>query len=229
MVATISTGIAGCHDDEVTHHRVSKESADTPSPRMNAPVMNAPTPTPTPTPMPMPMPSAPTNPNVGADAMPSAPPRMEGDVPTPPKPSGGDAVAWTLPQGWTQNFTGGIRYATLVPSGPPGIDASVVVLPGPAGGELANVNRWRGQIGLAPLDQAGLPGVRKMVETQVGPVSLFDFSSEGERKTRLVAGLVVINGNSWFFKMAGESTLVGNALPAFTQLIGSLRPNAHPN
>jgi hypothetical protein len=154
---------------------------------------------------------------------------MKGDVPVPPKPTGAEGLSWTLPKGWTQTLTGGIRYATLKPAGAGNLDASVVVLPGQAGGEVANVNRWRGQLGLPALDAAALPAMRKVVNTKVGQVSMYDFSSEGVQKTRLVAGLALVNGSSWFFKMTGDATAVGAAVPGFTQLVESLQSGANAN
>jgi hypothetical protein len=207
--------LTGCPDQEVTHARVAKEPTAVAAPAARP--MAAPAMPPSAAPAPVEQPMA------------TPPPGMKGDVPMPPKPTGAEAVTWTLPQGWTQTLTGGIRYATLIPSEGTGIDASVVVLPGPAGGEVANVNRWRGQIGLAPLEQAGIDALRKSVDTQVGPVSVFDFSSEGTSKTRLVAAQVVVNGSNWFFKMTGGAEAVGKALPGFNQLIASLRPGPHAN
>src|SRR5208282_2908095 len=145
LVAATSALLVACTDDQVTHSRVAKEEA-APAPSQAAPPMaNMPS-----APMAAPMPGAPT-----------APPGMKGDVPVPPKPTGAEGLSWTLPKGWTQTLSGGIRYATLKPAGGGNLDASVVVLPGQAGGELANVNRWRGQLGLSPLDAAALPSVRK--------------------------------------------------------------------
>ena len=57
---------------------------------------------------------------------------MEGDVPLPPAPA--TALKWTLPKGWTEERTGGMRFATLKPPTVGKVDASVVVLPGAAGG-----------------------------------------------------------------------------------------------
>ena len=76
--------------------------------------------------------------------------------PPPPRPTGQGALKWALPKGWTETPGSGMRYATLTPPGAGKVEMSVVVLPGAAGGELANVNRWRGQIGLPPLDEAAL-------------------------------------------------------------------------
>jgi len=148
---------------------------------------------------------------------------MEGAVPPPPKPTGASQLTWDLPKGWTQSLTGGIRYATLKAPIGGNVDASVVVLAGPAGGELANVNRWRSQIGLPPLAEEALGTARKSIATKAGPLSLYDFVSEGNVKTRLVAGIATSDDNTWFFKMTGDADAVGKALPDFTKLVESIR------
>ena len=116
-----------------------------------------------------------------------------------------------------------MRYATLTPPVAGRIDASVVVLPGPAGGELANVNRWRGQIGLPPLDEAALAKARKVVKTKAGPLRVYDFASEGATPNRLVAGLTEAKGDTWFVKITGDAAAVGAAREDFMKLLGSLR------
>ena len=157
----------------------------------------------------------------------AAPPGMAGDVPPAATPTGADALRWKLPRGWTEARAGGMRYATLAPpASEPKVDVSVVVLPGPAGGELANVNRWRGQIGLPPLDDAALGAARKRVKAAAGEVSLYDFSSEGAKKTRVVAGLTVKGGNTWFVKMSGDADAVASHRSAFVNLLESLRLDA---
>lgn len=148
---------------------------------------------------------------------------MQGDVPAPPKPDA--ALTWTLPAGWTQELVGGMRYATLRPPGsvPGKLDVSVVVLPGPAGGELANVNRWRNQIGLPPIDEAGLAKSRAVVRTKAGPLHVYDFTSEGQPRNRVVAGLTSARGDTWFVKVTGDAAAVGAARADFMKLLGSLR------
>lgn len=146
---------------------------------------------------------------------------MAGGVASPEKPSGA-VLRWTLPNGWTESEGGAMRYATFKAPVKGTVDASVVVLPGPAGGELANVNRWRGQIGLPPLDDAGLSAARKTVPTKAGPLRVYDFTSEAARK-RLVAGLTELSGSTWFVKMTGDAEAVGAARNDFMKLLGSLR------
>jgi len=148
-----------------------------------------------------------------------------GERHAPQARDGKSGLKWTLPKGWTDSAGSGMRFATLKPP-VAGVDVSVIVLPGPAGGELANVNRWRGQIGLAPIDEAALAAARKSVKTKAGTVSIYDFSSEGQNKSRLIAGLAGVDGNTWFVKMLGDADAVGAVRSDFTRLLQSLRRDA---
>jgi hypothetical protein len=103
------------------------------------------------------------------------------------------------------------------------IDGSVVVLPGPAGGELQNVNRWRGQIGLGAIDEAALAAARRPLPTKAGKVSVFDFTSDGQAKSRVIAGLLEAGGSTWFVKLTGDAGAVDAARPDFMKLLESLR------
>jgi hypothetical protein len=97
---------------------------------------------------------------------------------------------------------------------------SVVTLTGPAGGELANVNRWRAQLGLPPIEEAGLSALRKVVSSKAGPVSVYEFSQSG---SRMVVGLLSTSeGNTWFLKLAGEDAPVTRAKADFLKLLESL-------
>jgi hypothetical protein len=143
-------------------------------------------------------------------------------VEPPPAPAGG-GLRWTLPTGWTESAGGQMRYATLKPPVTGRIDASVVMLPGPAGGELANVNRWRNQIGLPPLDEPALAKARTVVKTRAGALHVYDFTSDGDPRSRVVAGLTSAKGETWFVKLNGDAAAVAAARADFIKLLGSLR------
>ena len=115
-----------------------------------------------------------------------------------------------------------MRFATLKPPVTGKIDVSVVVLPGPAGGELANVNRWRGQIGLPPVDETARAKLRQQVETKAGAVSLYDFATEGANRQRMMVGLLSSGGRTWFVKMVGVEPAVEAARADFGKLLASL-------
>src|SRR5262245_22779919 len=64
-------------------------------------------------------------------------------------PAKDEPISWQLPEGWQQEKGDAMRFATV--RLPVGLDATVSRLPG---GQqvLANVNRWRGQIGLPEIE-----------------------------------------------------------------------------
>jgi hypothetical protein len=95
----------------------------------------------------------------------------------------GDTVAWKLPPGWTDEAGAGgaERRATLrFGKDDPRFEVTVVRLPGDAGGVLANVNRWRGQLGLDPTTEAGLGAQSTTITVSETKVTIVDF--EGPRK-----------------------------------------------
>lgn len=135
-----------------------------------------------------------------------------------------EALRWALPEGWSESAGSGVRFATLKAPVEGELDVSVVVLGGSAGGEAANINRWRGQIGLPPLGEAAVARARQTVSSKAGTVAVFDFTSESAPKRRLVGGLLPApDGRTWFLKMAGDPAAVAKARPRFVQLLGSLR------
>lgn len=163
----------------------------------------------------------------------AAPPMMtpeNPEIPPPPQQNPANALGWTLPQGWTEQKAGGMRYATLTPPQDLGkVELSVVTLPGQAGGELANVNRWRGQLGLEPLDEAGLAATKKVQPTPAGQLAVFDFASTGEKKTRMVAGILLSpSGDAWFLKLNGDEAAVAAQLPTFQTFLTTLHFGPSP-
>jgi hypothetical protein len=77
---------------------------------------------------------------------------------------------WVLPAGWQEGKASSMRLASYnVPlsNGEIG-DFSLVQLGGAAGGVMANINRWRGQIGLGSVEAEGLADSAHMHTTQQG-------------------------------------------------------------
>jgi len=77
-----------------------------------------------------------------------------------------DDPTWKLPENWVQKAGSEMRFATIeIPTDEAPLEMSVMALPMPPGsGLLSNVNRWRGQIGLAPISQADLAAETKQLE-----------------------------------------------------------------
>jgi hypothetical protein len=193
---------ASCRREEVTHARVAKGSEAMPSLGPARGVGMPPT---------------------GAPPASGQAPIPGGEVPLPPKPGPGEKLAWTLPKGWTEAKGSGMRYATLQPSVQGKTEVSIVMLTGTVGGELANVNRWRGQIGLKAVDEAALPKLRTAVNSKAGVVALYDFSSESQAKSRMVVGMLATADGSWFLKLNGDADAVSAARAGFATFLETLR------
>lgn len=141
-------------------------------------------------------------------------------------PERATGVRWTAPAGWKEIPGSGMRVATFeLPKADGKAEVTVVALAGDVGGELANVNRWRGQLALPPIAEADLPPARATVRTSLGAMLLYDFTGEGE-KTRLVAGMIQVSGTMWFFKLMGDEKAVAAAKPAFLKLLEGLKNDA---
>lgn len=91
----------------------------------------------------------------GTEQLPESP---AGGGPEAPAQPGAEQWPWTLPEGWRQvPGERPMRLATFEASGEAGpVEVAVTRFPGRVGGELANMNRWRGQMGLGPLDEGEL-------------------------------------------------------------------------
>jgi hypothetical protein len=166
---------------------------------------------------------APATPPAQAQTQPAAMP------PGHPDASGGSvpALKWKLPTGWEEVAPGEMRVASFHVRGEAGkqADVSVVPLPGMAGGDLNNVNRWRGQVGLAPVSEDELSKLAQAVEVGGQSAQLYDQAGENPssgEKTRILAAVLHREGTAWFFKMTGDDALVGQQKPAFIEFLKSI-------
>lgn len=133
------------------------------------------------------------------------------------------ALHWEAPAGWKEVPASGMRAASFQVPG--GGDLSVVSLPGDAGGALANVNRWRGQIGLPPLSEGELGGKSEAVPSPAGRLLAVDFPGAGPAQgQRLLAAILDYQGSSWFFKLTGPDRAVAAAKPAYLEFLRGLHP-----
>ncbi|HEV2456607.1 MAG TPA: hypothetical protein VGY98_20260 [Verrucomicrobiae bacterium] len=136
-------------------------------------------------------------------------------------------VTWTTPAGWTSVTPSEMRVASfkITGSGGQAADVSVVPLPGMAGGDFANVNRWRGQVGLPASPDDELKNSAQNVQAGGQPASLYDIAGQNpptSHPTRILAVIQHRDGTTWFIKMTGDSDLVEQQKPAFITFLQSL-------
>lgn len=93
-------------------------------------------------------------------------PAQSTPAPAPDASSVG-ARPWTVPADWKPvDEQRPMRLATYAAETELGVvEVAISRFPGDVGGMLANVNRWRGQVGLAPAEEADLAGMMDRFET----------------------------------------------------------------
>ena len=140
----------------------------------------------------------------------------------PLKDAGAPQIKWNTPNGWTEVPPSSMRYASFSASdGNAGkIDISVVTFPGDGGTDADNVNRWRGQIGLPPVDE-------NIVNSQIASLkaadTIFATTDIAGAKARTIAAWTRHDGHVWFFKATGPNAAVEKERPNFVKFIESVR------
>jgi hypothetical protein len=143
---------------------------------------------------------------------------------TPPP---GNPAQWTKPDGWSEQPLSEMRLGSFKVDGPnaASADVSVIAFPGEAGGLISNINRWRGQLQLAPLDENQLPQIIQRTEVDNVPTYLVDFqTAENAPKPSRILGAVLQSADrTWFVKMTGPPELIESQLPKFLDFVKSFR------
>jgi hypothetical protein len=140
---------------------------------------------------------------------------------TPPA-TGGGSSKWPAPSAWKEVAPGSMQTAKFTVPEVDGAKADVTIstFPNSTGGNLANVNRWRGQIGLAPVEEAELAAFVKPLDEKNPDAILADLSN-GER--RLVGAIVPAGGQWHFYKLMGDDAAVGAQKEAFIKFVKDVK------
>ena len=98
-------------------------------------------------------------------------------------------------------------------------EVTVSSLGGGGGGLLPNINRWRRQIGLDPISEATLAEVAKTLDFNGREGTLVDMSGTD---SRIVAAIVAVGSQTWFYKMMGAPETIEKQVDAFTAFVQSV-------
>ena len=205
--------VAGCHRDEVKTYRVAKDQEQ--SPPQSAPAMPTDSPNPT---------LPPGHPDISSA---SAAPGLAASGSAQPQ------LTWQTPEGWTEVPPGEMRVASFKIQGQNGkqADVSVIPLPGLPGSDEANVNRWRGQVGLSTMSPDELKKSAESVEAGGQPAQLYDIAGKnpGNGEATRILGVIQHRPDAvWFFKMTGDADLAEQQKPAFVAFLKSVKFTTAP-
>ncbi len=101
---------------------------------------------------------------------------------------------WTLPEGWSQETGSGMRLATLRAGAKSGAPTISVVGLAPPQDTLENVNRWRGQLQLAPLDETQLSESVEAITAGTLQIEMVDLSGAADPGNAMVAPFASASG-----------------------------------
>lgn len=198
-----------CPDTKVTSYRVPKEKEPT-----------------------MPVAAAAGSPSAPTPPMASAAPAMgaPGMAGTPVATATGTNLTWTAPAHWKTKAASAMRKGTYTLPGDGGADAELAItaFPGDVGGELANVNRWRGQIQLPPVGEPALATAITRLEKNGLKIAIVDAVGPGATPQHLLGAMIPFGGATWFFKITGPDATVTKEKSAFLSFLDSIKPAATP-
>lgn len=160
-----------------------------------------------------------------AEAQPALPPSHP-PIGAAMEPAAGDGPAkpnWTVPAGWKEEPPTQMLIAKFSTAGD-GAKAEITVsaFPGDVGGLLANVNRWRQQVGLGAITEADLPKAVSETEVPGGKATVVDLDGTDARTgkhTRLVGVIVPQAAQTWFYKMMGDEAVVAREKDALVKFV----------
>ena len=139
-------------------------------------------------------------------------------------------LTWKTPDAWTEVPPTEMRVASFkVNQDGKQADISVVPLGGMAGGDGANVNRWRGQVGLTALSPDQLAKIVETVNVDGQPAALFDIvgTNPGSGEQNRIIGVIQHRDDTtWFFKMTGDGALVEQQKAALISFLKSVSFNS---
>lgn len=144
-------------------------------------------------------------------------------------------LTWVNPDGWhLHDGDNDVPLATLVPpQGQGAFRVTVSRLSGDAGGLLANVNRWRRQMNLSPVDDEGLSMFIAPAQNQQLDGVLVDMITPATKPTeqqrlRTLAALFQYAGQTWFFKVQQAVPIEPVYEQQFHQIVQSVKPGELP-
>jgi hypothetical protein len=197
-VLTLVIGLTtGCQKEEITTYRIPKEQHPSAKTAASTPPATSPTP-------------------AGGDMANTA-------VAT----ASGAPLAWTPPAAWTAKPAGAMRKGSYTVKGDEGeADFAITAFPGDVGGDLANLNRWRGQLSLPPLNQSDFAAATEHVDHNGLHMTVVDILGTGDKPQRILGAMIPHGGATWFFKLTGPAALVAREKPAFTAFLATIKPAA---
>jgi len=129
---------------------------------------------------------------------------------------------WTLPADWTAQASASPFGLLTIHAGNGNVQIKVSKFASLGGGAGLNVTRWRGEVGLEPVDDAHADPGQK---TDMGgrTWTLHDYTGPANGGTREIVASTVSPQGTWFFKMFGPTDAVAAQKAQFDKFLAGIR------
>jgi hypothetical protein len=131
--------------------------------------------------------------------------------------------AWQVPTNWKEVPPSQMLLAKFVvpDASQPRAEVTVSVLGGDGGGLLANINRWRRQLKLEPVETESLGKFTTPLDVPGRKAILVDMSGQNTngQPTRIYGAILPEQEQTWFYKMTGDPQIVQQQTNAFVQFV----------
>ena len=134
------------------------------------------------------------------------------------------------PEGWVQQPADQFSLVKFAVRGKNDAAANITVSTLPPSEEAANVNRWRGQVGMEPASAEDVAKLREPAKIGGHDAAMFDLvgiAADTPKKTRIIATLARLGDDMWFFKIMGDDALVAEQKAAFTKFTATFPLPGH--
>jgi len=141
-------------------------------------------------------------------------------VSAPPPTGAADGTKWAVPSEWKVVAPGQMQVAKFAIPEKNGAkaDVTVSVFPTSTGDLTGNINRWRGQIGLAAVDKAEVDKFVTPLDSKIAESVLVDMVNG---KRQLIGAIVPRAGQWYFYKLLGDAEAVAPQKEAFLKFAKS--------
>jgi hypothetical protein len=151
--------------------------------------------------------------------------KINGPKETGPQRQYKPPLSWIVPEGWENGGDVEMRHQTFY-AGNPADPAEIIVtgMGGAFGDMLSNINRWRAQVGLAPVSKDSDQPTERM-QVAGNPAAYFDFVGPGNASApnrRMLIVMCAVKNQVWFFKMLGPQATVEAEKQHFDEFIKSV-------
>ena len=132
-------------------------------------------------------------------------------------------ITWQAPKGWTQEEAG--QFLTAAYKIPGGGRVTVSNLAGDGGGLAANVNRWRGQVGMEPAPENNLGGKEVPIPGSNRMMLLLDLVPEtlAADSDGILAAVLPLDSETWYFKFTATAGILREKGGEFAELLRSIQ------